>query len=123
MAKPALRSNQIIRARARALRQQETSAETLLWQQLRSRRHNGFKWRRQHPIGRFIVDFCCVDQRLIVELDGIVHADQVERDNERTTLLEQQGYRVLRFTNDVVEQQIDTVLKNINQHCIITEIG
>jgi 5-methyltetrahydrofolate--homocysteine methyltransferase len=84
--------------------------EALLWQELRARRLNGYKFRRQHPINRFIADFCCLERMLIVEIDGPVHQDQSERDAERTATLEGFGFRVLRFTNNQVEQNMVAVL-------------
>ncbi|MBK9713418.1 MAG: endonuclease domain-containing protein [Kouleothrix sp.] len=98
---------------ARQHRAHPTVAEARLWQHLRDRRLGGFKFRRQHAIDRFIVDFCCVERRLIVELDGSVHAQQVERDRECTTVLEGFGYRVLRFRNDQVEDDIGGVIEAI----------
>ncbi len=111
--KPYWRSKPHIRDRARQLRQTETHAETLLWQYLRMRTSTGFKWRRQHPIGQFIVDFYCAEHHLIVELDGPVHDEQIERDAERNTLLERSGYRVLRFRNEAVEADVQAVINAI----------
>jgi very-short-patch-repair endonuclease len=88
-----------------------TAAETLLWQQLRGR-SAGRKWRRQHPIGPFIVDFYCAEVRLIVEVDGGVHDRQAERDAERATWLEHHGYHVMRVHNaDVVHDVLDVVTR------------
>ena len=111
--KPYWRSPQHLRIRARDLRRDATPAEALLWQWLRTRHITGLKWRRQHPIGRFIVDFYCAEQRLIVELDGSVHDSQIERDAERTEQLEREGYRVVRFPNAAVERDIEQVLVEI----------
>lgn len=68
------------------------------------------RFRRQHPIGRFITDFCCITHRLIIELDGVVHREQVEYDQERSTYLEAEGYTVLRFSNRQVLHERDAVL-------------
>lgn len=94
-----------------------TDAERVLWRHLRQRQRLGVKFRRQHPIAGYIVDFVCIDARLIVEIDGGHHAGQSAQDAERTTKLEVRGYRVLRFwNNDVlgnlagVAQTIDAVL-------------
>lgn len=90
--------------RARALRADDTEAETRLWQALRDRRLGGWKWRRQVPRGPFVVDFLCPEARLVVELDGGQHAeaDAVAYDARRTSFLERQGLRVLRFWNSEV---------------------
>jgi very-short-patch-repair endonuclease len=106
------RSSQVIRARSRQLRREMTPAEQILWQHVRGGKL-GIKLRRQHPIGRFIADFCCVEHKLIIELDGSVHADQAERDAERTLLLEAADYRVLRFTNAQVLYETPAVLAQI----------
>ena len=99
---------------ARELRQQMTPAERLLWSHLRGSRLNGHKFRRQHPLGPYIVDFCCPDSRLIIELDGAVHLDQADYDVSRTEYLEHFGYLVLRFANDAVFFDISTVLRHIS---------
>jgi very-short-patch-repair endonuclease len=98
---------------ARELRARETNAESLLWEKLRGRRLNGLKFRRQHPVGPFVLDFCCAECRLAVELDGGVHDQQKERDAEREALLKTGGYRVLRFANDEVMDNIDAVIAAI----------
>jgi adenine-specific DNA-methyltransferase len=99
--------------RARALRQRSTDAERLLWNRIRDRRLNGVKFRRQHSIAGYIVDFCCVQARLVVELDGGQHAERTLNDRERTTVLEAEGYRVIRFWNHEVLTVIDVVLTAI----------
>ena len=87
-----------MRAMVREARHDPTPAEDLLWQQLR-RKQLGVQFRRQHPIHIFYADFCCPAADLIVELDGPIHDQQVERDQQRTEILEALGYRILRFTN------------------------
>ncbi len=104
-----------LQARARELRQQQTPDEQALWQQLRAKRFSGHKFRRQQVLGRFIVDFVCFAQRLIVELDGGQHAEAVDYDNHRDTWLEQQGFRVLRFWNNEWSKQPEAVLESIWQ--------
>ncbi|HKT30034.1 endonuclease domain-containing protein [Dyella sp.] len=99
--------------RARTLRRNTTDAERLLWRHLRDRRLSGWKFRRQHEIDRYIVDFVCPDARVIVELDGGQHLQQVERDEERTRRLAAIGYRVLGFWNDDVLKNTDAVLEVI----------
>ena len=97
--------------RARGLRQTMTDAERVLWRHLRNRQLSGFKFRRQHEVDRYIVDFVCTEALLIVELDGGQHADQVEYDERRTQQLQRMGYRVLRFWNNDVLSDIQSVLE------------
>jgi len=99
--------------RARGLRREQTDAERLLWRHLRSRHLNGFKFRRQHPLGRFIVDFCCSECCLVVELDGGQHAGQTQTDARRTAYLNQMGYRVIRYWDHEVLTHPDAVLQDI----------
>jgi len=98
---------------ARRLRRSQTDAERALWLRLRDRRLAGWKFKRQTPIDRFIVDFCCADSKLIVELDGGQHAVQTAQDAERTQTLSALGYLVLRFWNNDVLTNIDGVLEDI----------
>jgi len=104
-------------ARARELRQPQTPLEGKLWACLRDRQLGGFKFRRQHPIDRFIVDFCCPARRLVIEVDGDSHADQVDHDQARTDRLKEEGYRVLRFTNGDVCHRLEGVLETILMEC------
>lgn len=101
------------KAFARSLRANQTDAERRLWQRLRSRQLDGLKFRRQHPIGPYIVDFCCLEQRLIVELDSGQHAGETKNDEVRTHWLRLQGYRVLRFWNHEVLIETSAVLEAI----------
>jgi very-short-patch-repair endonuclease len=94
--------------RARQLRRDQTDAERLLWQRLRSRQLSGFKFRRQVPMGPYIVDFLCREVRLVVEVDGGQHNE--ERDAERTAMLERAGLRVVRFWNNEVLENLEGVL-------------
>jgi very-short-patch-repair endonuclease len=98
---------------ARDLRQRETSAEDSLWEMLRDRRLGGLKFRRQHPVGPFVIDFCCPAHRLAIELDGGVHAGQRQEDAEREAVLTAAGYRVLRFPNEAVCDRLSDVLSTI----------
>jgi very-short-patch-repair endonuclease len=98
---------------ARELRTRETSVEDILWDELRGRRLDGMKFRRQHPIGPFVVDFCCPERRLAIELDGEVHAKQQEHDAEREAILTLAGYRVIRFPNQSVLETLFEVLEAI----------
>ena len=98
--------------RARVLRRDRTEAERVLWGLLRSRRLGGAKFRRQHPVGRFIADFACVEAMLVVEADGGQHADS-EADARRTVWLEAQGWRVMRFWNNQILESPEGVLEAI----------
>src|SRR5437016_6155379 len=98
---------------AKRLRRHQTDAERVLWLRVRDRRLGGLKFRRQKPSNRYIVDFCCADARLIVELDGGQHVERTEQDIERTRVLESMGYLVLRFWNNDVIQNTDGVLQEI----------
>ncbi|KPQ10575.1 MAG: hypothetical protein HLUCCO17_10950 [Saliniramus fredricksonii] len=111
--------SQQLRHRARAMRKQPTEAERKLWWHLRRRIVlHGTYFRRQVPLGRYIVDFCCLKARLVVEVDGGQHTqDSIARyDAARTHELEGQGFTVLRFSNTQVLQEIDTVIETIYAH-------
>jgi very-short-patch-repair endonuclease len=99
--------------RARALRGAPTDAEMRLWSRLRNRQLQGFRFRRQQPIGGFIVDFFCPAAGLIIEVDGGEHADRAASDETRTRWLEARGYRVLRFWNNDVLANTDGVVLTI----------
>lgn len=94
---------------ARSLRATQTKAESLLWTAIRSRRLSGLKFRRQHPIGQFIADFACIEKRLVVELDGGYHDVIVQQDRNRQQEIEEQGWAVVRFTNEDVLDDVDSV--------------
>jgi very-short-patch-repair endonuclease len=98
---------------ARGLRRDMTDAEAKLWPQLRGRQLQGVKFRRQMPIGRFVADFASVEAKLVIELDGGQHAEQVEADAERSAAIEAAGFLVLRFWNNDVLTNIDGVLAEI----------
>ena len=102
--------------RAAELRREPTPAETKLWARLRAHRLGGIGFRRQHAIGPFIVDYCAPRQKLIIELDGSQHLDQEEYDAERSAFLESMGYRVLRFWNSDVINNVEGVLGIILDH-------
>ncbi len=102
-----------LRPRVRKMRKGPTPAEAHLWRYLRRRRLNRAKFRRQHAIGRYIVDFVCLPARLIVEVDGAYHGDRVDYDRQRQAELERLGYRVLRFSNERVLHQTREVLREI----------
>jgi very-short-patch-repair endonuclease len=95
--------------RARELRKNLTEAERALWRHLRFRQFGGHKFRRQQIIGKFIVDFVCLEKRLIVEVDGGHHSKQVAYDLERDTWLKNQGFSILRFWDNQVLKEIESV--------------
>ena len=103
--------------RARELRANHTRAEARLWQALRNRRLGGWKWRRQHSVGRYITDLCCLDAQLIVELDGGQHSEDAAYDDRRTAYLASQGFKVIRFWNFEVFQSRSDVCDAILRHC------
>jgi len=98
---------------AKTLRRKQTEAEQRLWYHLRAHRFLGLKFKRQKPMGRYIVDFVCLEQRLIIELDGGQHSEQLHYDQDRDAWLRSQGYTVLRFWNNDVMQQLEGVLEQI----------
>lgn len=100
--------------RAREMRHSQTPAEATLWRGIRDR-NLGYKFRRQHPIDHFIIDFYCAEAKLCIEVDGSSHfeAGQKEYDDARTTYLEELGYKVIRFTNDDVRYNIHAVVDEI----------
>ncbi|HEY9867286.1 MAG TPA: DUF559 domain-containing protein, partial [Candidatus Obscuribacterales bacterium] len=91
-------THQEIEEAARRLRRELTPAESILWEALRGRQLDGLKFRCQHPVGKFILDFYCPSVKLVIEVDGGIHDQQQEYDQARTEKLEAFGYRVLRFT-------------------------
>jgi very-short-patch-repair endonuclease len=90
-----------------------TDAEKKLWRRLRGRQIDGHQFRKQVPIGNYVVDFCCLKARLVVEVDGGQHAARSAEDEHRTLWLNDQGYRVARFWNNEVLQNVDGVLQEI----------
>ncbi len=104
--------------RARQLRNDMTEAEKWLWEKLRSRELDGFKFRRQRPIGPFVVDFVCLKKKIVIEVDGGQHAEELEQDKRRSEFLTREGYKVLRFWNHEVLQNGEAVLSAIHCHLI-----
>ncbi|MBI4761126.1 MAG: endonuclease domain-containing protein [Chloroflexi bacterium] len=98
---------------ARQFRKEPTRSEAMLWQALRGKKLDGIKFRRQQPIGNFVVDFYNSVYRLVVEVDGSVHDSQIELDRERQTILEQLGLNVLRVKSEDVEKNLSSVLETI----------
>ena len=101
------------RERSQQLRKNMTDAEQALWARLRRRQVLDCKFRRQHPLGSYIVDFVCLERKLIVELDGGQHLEQAGYDQQRSQWLEQRGYRVIRFWDNQVLTQPESVLQAI----------
>ncbi len=101
---------------AKALRNSMTEAENVLWNQLRNSRLNGYKFRRQHPIKRFIADFYCHEAKLVIEIDGEIHHEprNKEHDDGRTYELQESDIRVIRFTNQEILNSMSMVLNNIH---------
>ena len=97
----------------RKLRRGMTDAERRLWGALRLQQVGGHKFRRQHPFGDYILDFVCLERRLVIEVDGGQHQEMQEEDQARTEVLEKAGFRVLRFWNNEVLEQLDSVMERI----------
>jgi very-short-patch-repair endonuclease len=109
---PAKRTTPTGYEKARRLRKELTPAEQKLWAHIRDDQL-GVNFRRQHAISNYIVDFVCIKKKLIIELDGSQHIDQQEYDTERTIYLQSQGYKVLRFWNNDVMKDINSVIHTI----------
>lgn len=102
-----------IKTKSRLLRQNSTGAERQLWSILRNRQFHQLKFRRQYPIEPYIVDFVCLEKKLIVEIDGGQHADQVNYDIARSVFLESKGFLVVRFWNNEVLENIEGVYDSL----------
>ena len=98
---------------ARQLRKSWTDAELRLWYLLRNRGLGKNKFRRQHPVGPYVVDFVCLEKKLVIEVDGSQHIDRFEQDKRRTAYLEARGFRVMRFWDNDVLKQTDGVMQVI----------
>ena len=98
---------------AKKLRKSLTDAELILWKYLRKRQLGGHKFRKQHPVGNYIVDFVCLKKKLIIELDGGQHQKNIDYDTKRTQYLELEGFKVVRFWNNQVFNEIDEILDTI----------
>jgi very-short-patch-repair endonuclease len=110
-------ASKLRRDRSRRLRREQTAAEMKLWKALRAGRLDGWKWRRQAPVGPFIVDFLCLEAKLAVELDGGVHLDQADRDARRDAFLTSRGLSILRFWNRELEDDFERVRCTILAAC------
>lgn len=111
-------SEEIVK-KARDLRKKMTPAEKIVWDKLRDKRLGGFKFRRQHPIWRFIADFYCHEVKIVVEIDGGIHQDRLmkEYDASRSAELERMGIKVLRYLNEDVYENIERILSEIENEC------
>ena len=105
--------NKLLKERSRDLRKNLTDAEQKLWQKLRYKQINDHKFRRQFVLGNYIVDFICLDKRLIIEVDGGQHMDNVDYDSQRDEWFKNQNFKVLRFWNNQVLGEIGSVLEVI----------
>ncbi len=108
-----MKASKDLKLLARELRKHATDAESVLWNQLRGRRLNGHKFKRQVVIEPYIVDFVCLDAHLIIEADGGQHDEQIEYDTQRTARFVAMGYRVLRFWNHEILGELPSVLEQI----------
>jgi very-short-patch-repair endonuclease len=104
-----------MRAAVQDMRNNPTEAEAVLWERLSDRKLSGFRFRRQHPIDRFCVDFCCPKASLVIEVDGPIHKIQAEEDNARQDTLEELGYHVMRFSNAQVLTRPQDVIEEIRR--------
>ncbi len=116
-------ASKLHRDRARRLRDEQTPAEARLWEALRDRRLEGWKWRRQAPVGPFIVDFACLEAKLAIELDGGIHVQRADRDARRDAYLTARGLQVLRFWNTEVVEDLERVAWTILKACRESEPG
>ena len=109
------KSSPVLYEYAKQMRRNSTEAEEALWNRLKNKRAAGLKFRRQHPIDKFIADFYCHEKRLVIELDGNIHADDEQRDLDkgRTETLNDFGIKVLRFKNEEILDNIEEVIKKI----------
>ena len=101
------------------LRKTQTEAEEVMWQNLRNRKVLGFKFRRQHPLDKYIADFYCHEAKLVIEIDGKIHnvPEQQEYDKKRSSDIEEMGIKVIRFTNKAVNEDLQEVLNAI-KNCL-----
>ncbi|WP_371815695.1 vitamin B12 dependent-methionine synthase activation domain-containing protein [Flagellimonas sp. 389] len=115
----------LLKEYAKKMRHQPTSAERMLWNALSNKNLDGYKFRRQHVIGEYITDFICLKESLIIEVDGLIHQlpENKKSDKKRTTWLESEGYRVMRFTNSEVLGNLEIVLKKIHKELKTPPLG
>jgi very-short-patch-repair endonuclease len=115
-AKHNLGASSQIKMKAKELRKSLTSSEKILWNYLKKRQQKGAYFRRQHPYGIYVLDFFSFEAKLVIEVDGEIHLNQIAYDNERTRYLESSGLTVLRFKNHEIENRIQMVLEEINKY-------
>lgn len=114
-----------IRTFAKQMRRSMTEAETILWSKLRGRQRNGWQFRRQHPVGHFILDFACVKAHLAIEVDGATHSEDAElrHDKQRSAYLQSKGWDMLRVQNADVYDELDGVLTLIDERLRYAEFA
>jgi very-short-patch-repair endonuclease len=112
-----MRKNALLKEKARQLRKNATPAEVILWKIIRGRRFADLKFRRQQPLGPFIVDFFCAHWKLVIESDGETHVGKEKKDQIRQAWLEEQGYKVLRFDNSMVYEDREVIEDTIWREC------
>ena len=100
---------------ARQLRQKETKAESIFWAEVRGRQLKGLKFKRQVPIDKYLADFVCEEKTLIIELDDRSHDDRLDKDAERTKVLEKCGYRIIRLSNEEIYENLDGIFEFLEQ--------
>lgn len=110
--------NRNINSIAKTLRKRLTDTEQVLWKYLRANQVEGLKFRRQEPIGNYIVDFICYEKRIIIEVDGGQHSVNKEKDNKRDKWFKEQGFKVLRFWDNEVLTNIEGVLEVLRNNCL-----
>lgn len=108
-------------SRARLLRKNQTPQESKLWKLLRNRNFHGLKFKRQHPVGKYIVDFVCIDKKIIIEIDGGLHntPDKIKTDTSRTLYLESEGYKVIRFWNNEIDNNFEGVYLTLQKLLVV----
>jgi very-short-patch-repair endonuclease len=121
MGRPKIRAPERTTVRGRELRQESTYPERVLWGRLRDRRCAGLKFRRQQPLGEYVVDHYCESAKVVIELDGFSHAGRTEGDRHREEILEGLGVRVIRFTNEDVLKDLEGVVMEIARVCTAGE--
>ncbi|MCX5860053.1 MAG: DUF559 domain-containing protein [Proteobacteria bacterium] len=104
--------------KAKSLRKRSTEAENYLWNQLKAKRMGGLKFRRQQPIGKYIVDFVSFEKLIVIELDGGQHAIEKEKDIERDEWLRREGFKVLRFWDNEIFKNMEGIMEIIEKNCL-----
>jgi very-short-patch-repair endonuclease len=110
-------NNEKAKEKRRVLRRDAPPAEEILWARLRGRQLGGWKFRRQYSIAHFIADFCCVESKIVVEIDGPTHEEAEIYDRNRQEYLQSVGFQVVRFTNQLIYQELSNVLEHLLKLC------